>query len=61
MNGVQRIAHLWENVYILYVTELISDLSILLKSIVLVAPKIFTIVKETFTPIPEKFMISVTA
>ena len=30
------------------------------KSIVLITPKIFTIVKETFTPIPKKFMISVT-
>jgi len=49
---VLKVALFRGNVYILYVIELISDQSILLKLIALNNPTISSIVKENFTPGP---------
>ena len=51
MNGVQRIAHLGGNVYILYVADLIADLSILLYLERIGKPKNFLLLKEIYNRI----------
>jgi hypothetical protein len=51
MNGVHRIAHLRENVYILYVAELAEDYTILLYLERIGKPKKFLLLKEIYNRI----------